>query len=306
VNVFARLDAGWNRSLDRARRRWPGFDHFWRAKDRYGEVLGGRLAAAIAYYGFFAIFALALVGYAIFGFVLENQEVRRAVVDFLTENLPWIELQNIQDAVNGVQSSGRPIGIVGLIGLGFTGVGWVESIRSSQRAIYGFVQQPGNVVVRWLIDLGMMLLVFVMLAISIGAVDGLKTVVGWLAGGGFREVVSYVLAIVVNMVLAVGLLGVVPRLRISPRRLIGPLLVVGLGLTALNSVGRLYVTRVGTNAAYALIGPVGLLVYLYLFNQVLLWAAAMAATDRRGTVRDLAGGTPATAPADDDSPNGHK
>ena len=40
----------------------------------YNDVLGGRLAAAIAYYGFFAVFALALVGYSIFGAILEDND----------------------------------------------------------------------------------------------------------------------------------------------------------------------------------------------------------------------------------------
>jgi membrane protein len=48
-----------------ARERSPAFDHYWRAKDRYFEVLGGRLSAAIAYYGFFAVFALAMVVYSV-------------------------------------------------------------------------------------------------------------------------------------------------------------------------------------------------------------------------------------------------
>ena len=39
---------------------------------RYDEVHGGRLAAAIAYYGFFAVFALLLIGYSIFGILLTN------------------------------------------------------------------------------------------------------------------------------------------------------------------------------------------------------------------------------------------
>ena len=54
------------------RRRSRYFDHLCRALLRYDEVLGGRLAAAIAYYGFFAVFALLLIGYSIFGFLLKT------------------------------------------------------------------------------------------------------------------------------------------------------------------------------------------------------------------------------------------
>ena len=59
------------------------------------------------------------------------------------------------------------------------------------------------------------------------------------------------------------------------------------------------------NAAYALIGPVGLLIYLYLFNQVLIWAAAVAATDHHGTVRDLGAAPLAAATTTHRSPVDH-
>jgi membrane protein len=317
VNPLARLEAGINRAIDRARHRSGAFDHFWRAADRFGYVLGGRLAAAIAYYGFFAIFAFALVGYAAFGFVLNDRGVNEAVVTFLTDNLPFVDIKSVEEAVNGVQTTGRPIGIIGLIGLVFTGIGWIEALRSSQRAVHGFKQQPGNLVVRRIIDIGVLLLVFIMLIVSVGAVDGLKTLLTWLIGDGgvWLMVLTYVLTVLVNLVIGFALLCLIPRIRMSPIRLILPMVMVSGGLTILNSVGRLYVDWVRSNAAYALIGPIGLLVYLYLFNQVLIWAAAAAATDTHGTVRDLSADRVevppphTTSPVDhdeDDPPNGHQ
>ena len=37
-------------------------------------------------------------------------------------------------------------------------------------------------------------------------------------------------------------------------------------------------------------GTIGLLLFMYLLHQLLLFAAALAATDTRGTCKDLAGG----------------
>src|SRR5918997_6041136 len=135
------------------RHRSRYFDHLCRAALRYDDVMGGRLAAAIAYYGFFAVFALALSGYAIFGFVLDrNSAIRQAVVDFFAQSVPWLQIDNIQRAVEGIQATGGPIGVVGIIGLAFTGVGWVEALRSSQRAFFRLREQPGNIFVRTAID----------------------------------------------------------------------------------------------------------------------------------------------------------
>lgn len=290
MNAFDRAAAGVERRLTAARRGSPGVDHLFRAVGRYTTVLGGRLAAAIAYYGFFAVFALGLVAYSIFGAILEeNQEINAAFADFLQQNLPFLVPEEIE------RNSGR-VGVVGLVLLGFTGIGWVEAIRSSQRLIHGLEQQPGYIVLRQLVDLAVLIGVFLLLGLSVGAVDALEALLGWLFGE--RSVVSstsgWLLSFLINMVLATALLAAVPRLRMTPRRLLPSVLLVAFGITLLNTVGRYYVVRMERNPAYTVVaGAVGLLIYLYLLNQLLLFGAALAATSPYGRVRDLTGAGPA-------------
>lgn len=288
VNVIGRIEASLGRRVDAVRRRSAAFDHLWRAGTLYGEVLGGRLAAAIAYYGFFAVFALALVGYWIFGAILQdNDEVSKAVADFLDENLPFLDPQQIAQSSNTV-------GVIGLIILVITGIGWVEAIRSSQRLMYGFNQQPGNLVVRRVVDLGVMVAVFVLLGVSVAAVDALESLLRFLlrsTGSLGLTTVSAVLSVLINAVLATALLVAVPRLRMSRRRLRPVVLAVAVGITLLNTVGRYYVVRTERNPAYTVVATaVGLLLYLYLLNQLVLFGAALAATSRYGRVVDLAEG----------------
>ncbi|KXK58107.1 ribonuclease BN [Micromonospora rosaria] len=293
MELLGRLGAGIDRRLTAARRRSGLFDHVWRAVELYGEVLGARLAAAIAYYGFFAAFALALVAYSVFGAILEdNDEVSAAAAHFLRENLPFLDPGQI------AQSSGT-VGVVGLVILVFTGIGWIEAIRSSQRLMYGLNQQPGNLVVRRLVDLVVMIGVFLLLGVSVAAVDALESLLRFLlrsTGSIGLTTVSAVLSVLVNAVLAVALLVAVPRLRMSRRRLRPVVLVVAVGITLLNTVGRFYVVRTERNPAYAVVaGAVGLLLYLYLLNQLILFGAALAATSPRGRVVDLAA-APAPTP----------
>jgi membrane protein len=267
------------------RRRSRHFDHLCRALLRFWEAQGGRLAAAIAYYGFFAIFALLLIGYSIFGILLNNNsDLFDIVRQFLRENLPFLDLRQIVD-------SGRTVGVVGLLGLIFTGVAWVEAIRSSQRLIWRLNEQPGYVGVRQLLDLLVGIGVLLLLASSVLAVYGLERLLAWLADGrvGFvLSAVSLVLSIAINMLLAAALLAAVPRLRMTVRRLAPPVLQVGLGVWLLNTVGRSFVGLVQENPAYGLVASaVGVLVYLYVFNQLLLFGAAWAATSPHGRVVDL-------------------
>ncbi|MDM4722421.1 YhjD/YihY/BrkB family envelope integrity protein [Micromonospora sp. WMMA1363] len=288
MNVFGRIEADIDRRIGGVRRRYGAIDHVWRAGVLYNDMLAGRLAAAIAYYGFFAVFALALVAYSVFGAILEgNDEVTAAVDGFLRENLPFLDPKQI------AESSGT-VGVVGLIILVFTGVGWVQAIRSSQRLMYGFDQQPGNLVVRRLVDLGVLLVVFVLLGVSVAAVDALESLLRFLlrsTGSVGLTTVSAVLSVLVNVVLATLLLVAVPRLRLSRSRLRPVVLLVAVGITLLNTVGRHYVVRTERNPAYTVVaGAVGLLLYLYLLNQLVLFGAALAATNRRGRVVDLARG----------------
>jgi membrane protein len=80
-----------------------------------------------------------------------------------------------------------------------------------------------------------------------------------------------------------------PRLRMPVRRVLGPALLVAVGLELLKTLGRLYVQRTEANPTYHLVaGSVGLLVFLNAVNQMVLFAAALTATSVAGRPADLA------------------
>src|SRR5690606_6239906 len=126
---ISRLADRLRRRVARLRARYDGVDHLFRALDRYREVFGGRLAAAIAYYGFFATFALGLLAYSVLGFLLEYPAVEEAVAEYLAQNLPVIETRQIT-AGRGAAS------LVALLGLLLAGVAWVDTLRSAQRLVW--------------------------------------------------------------------------------------------------------------------------------------------------------------------------
>jgi membrane protein len=285
VNAIERAYAAVEKRVMALRHRSKYFDHFCRAALRYDGVDGGRLAAAIAYYGFFAVFALALIGYSVFGFLVKsNTGLFEIVQEFLGENLPFLD-------VEAILASGRTVGIVGLVGLILTGIRWIEAIRSSQRLIWRLNEQPGYIGVRQVVDLLVMLGILVLLGISVFATYGLESLLAWLTGGNvsfLRSAVSLLLTMGTNMLLAAALLAAVPRLRMTARRMAPPVLQVGIGIMLLNTVGRSFVGLVERNPAYGLVASaVGVLVYLYVFNQLLLFGASWAATSPHGRVVDL-------------------
>lgn len=287
MGVVARVKERGQRAVAAARERWELVDHAFSTKERYAGSFGGRLAAALAYFGFFAIFAFGVVLYSVLGFLIEYRVDLRAEVDqFLQENLPVIDAGQI--------SAGRgAAGLLALIGLVLTGLAWVEALRSSQRRIWLREQAPGNVLVRRATDVVVLVALALLLGVSFAVATGIEALfaelarpVGWLV-----RPVGWLLLIGVNLVLAVALLAALPRLRLSPRRLLPAALAVAVALLVLNTLGQAYVQRVQENPAYAVVATAaGLLVYLYLVHQLVLYAAAWAATSRRGSAADLAAG----------------
>jgi membrane protein len=289
VIVVDRITHRYERGVARARERSELVDHLFRAKDRYADAFGGRLAAAIAYYGFFATFALGILGYSVLGLLLERQvDLQSAVDDFLQTNLPVLQ-------VDQISGDAGTAGVFGLVALVFAGVAWVETLRSSQRRIWELEQKPGNVFVRRALDVPVLVGLSVLLGASVAAAAGIEWLV---AGVPVLRHFGWVLMLGINLLLVVAMVAALPRLRISWNRLLPPAAVVAVGIFVLNELGGIYIDRVQRNPAYAVVASAaGLLVYLYLFNQLLLAGAAWAATSSAGRVVDLADRDPSGAPS---------
>jgi membrane protein len=290
-----RLVDGIIRRFTAARRRSRGFDHVVRAYERYDEVHGVRLAAANAYYGFFAVFALGVLLLGIVSYVVQdNKLVVGAIQHYLEQNLPQVKVANLIGTT-------KSIGQLAVIGLALAGVAWVETLRSSQRAIWGFDQQPGNPIIRWLVDVTVLVGLGILLTVSVSIASGVQDLLLQLAGEPKQSAVRVVLnqsatflAFGVDLILAAGLLTGVARIRMPLRRLVPSALLIAVGLLGLKTLGRLYISRTQHNPAYQVFASaIGLLVFMYLFSQIVLFAAALAATSRSGAVRDLAAGPPA-------------
>jgi membrane protein len=288
--LSTRVAAAWRR----ARRRYARLDHLARAAARYDSADGGRLAAAVTYYAFFATFALALLGFSILGFVLDDRTVLLALQRYLSQNLPRLDVQALRNAR-------ATAGVIAFVGLPITGWFWVDAVRSSIRAIWRLPEYPGNFLLRISIDLLVLMGLGLLLAASIAVAVATSALAGRLvnaAGTGatpgrwLLATVGFVLGIGVNTLLSIAVLTAIPRLRMPLRRVLGPALLVAAGLELLKTLGSLYVQRTEANPTYkAVAGTVGLLVFLNVVNQLILFAATLTATSTVGEVTDLAAGT---------------
>jgi membrane protein len=281
----------YERTVAHTRTRYELLDHAFRAKERYGEALAGRLAAAVAYYGFFATFAFLMLAYSVLGFLVEyHVDLRATVEEFLRDNIPVVAAEHI--------SAGRgAAGIFGLFGMLMTGVAWVEALRASQRRIWGFEPAPGSVFARRALDVVVLAVLAILLFGSFALTHAVEHLLRDLP---LMRPIGWLFTIGVDLLAAMALMVALPRLRISARRLLPAAVLVAVGIFVLNTVGRLYILRIQDNPAYAVVATAaGLLVYLYLFHQLVLAGAAWAATSRHGRVADLAAGRASPRPAPD-------
>jgi membrane protein len=283
-----RTAAAWQR----ARRRHGWLDHLARAVVRYDEADGGRLAAAVTYYAFFATFAFALLGFAAFGFILDNPAVQHLVQRYLAQNLPSLDVQRLRVARG-------TIGIIAFLGLPITGWFWIDAMRSSIRKVWRLPEYPGTIVARLLIDLlaliGLGLLLVVSLAtafVAVAVADRLIDQTGTEAAQSrlLLLVVGSAVSFGVNTLLSTAVLTGLPRLRMPLRRVVVPAMIIAAGLELLKTVGRAFVENVEANPTYqAVTGTVALLISLNIINQLILFAAALTATSTTGDVTDLSG-----------------
>src|SRR5437016_12782479 len=114
--------------LNRLRKRWSWFDTTMAVQDRYNELEGGVVAAAVTLASFISLFPALLVGTAILGYVAAGQvDLSNQIIDKL--GLAGTAAQTLREAVDASEHSRRTASIIGLAGLAWTALGVVQAIQ---------------------------------------------------------------------------------------------------------------------------------------------------------------------------------
>ena len=274
--------------MNALRARFPLLDHLIRAVQRYQADAGDRLAAAVTFYWFLSLFPILLVSIYVFRVVNGDSavtQVQHALSGYLPEQL----VGTIADTLDN--DAGKA-GVIGLVGLVFSGLGWIDGLREAIRTVWHQNVKAGNFVVRKLVDVA----VLAGLVATIGA----SVFVTGLAGSGPEFLLKELgvgetstLAVVVTKVVAVALAGVadfalfvylfvrLARVATPLREVVRGAVFGAVGFGVLKLVGAYYVQRTTTKgeATYGTFAVVvGLLLFLNLLSRVILLAAAFAVT----------------------------
>ncbi len=279
--------------FERARCRFPGLDHAIRAWEHYGDCRGNELAGAVTYFGFLSFFPLIAVTFAVLGLVVDVYPgAQEQVTSALQQYLPGL-VGTGPGQINVEQIAGarQRVGSIGLLGLAYAGLGWVNGLREALRQLFILPPRKGNIVLTKLSDLSVLVLLGTgtLLALAVSSLASALTeqvlelvrLDGSPVAKTFLVVLAPVLSILVTLVILLVIFTRLPGRAIPWREAFEGALIGAVGIQVLMLLaGRLLggTTRNPVYGAFAVV--VGLLVWLNFISRVVLLAAAWAATDK--------------------------
>ncbi|MFI0979895.1 YihY/virulence factor BrkB family protein [Streptomyces sp. NPDC021093] len=278
--------------------------HAWRTYETLDRAKWSRLAAAITFISFLALFPLITVAAAIGAAVLSKEQVAD-IKSRIAEQVPGISDQLDIDAL--INNAGT-VGIVAGALLLFTGIGWVGSMRECLRAVWQLDDaDEGNPILRKAKD-GLVLLglggagLGSLLASAVGS-----TAVGWTArtldipesgaGGVLLRTAALLVAVGADFLLLLYVLTLLPGVHPERHRLITAALIGAVGFELLKMLLGGYMSGVASKSMYGAFGvPVALLLWINFTAKLMLCCAAWtAAPHADGTGPAADGGATATA-----------
>lgn len=272
--------------------------HLIRAIGRYGERLGSQFAGAMTYFSFLSLVPILMVGFAVGGIVLaNNQELLTELENQVAELLPADLAKPITDLIDSVVANPLGVGIVGLLIALYSGIGWMGNLRKATTAIWrpAFDDQEAttdNIVVATVKDLGSLAGLGVAIVVSLGlstfGAQFATQILDWLGLsdqpwlGPIVTVITLLIAMAADVLIFMWVYTVLPGKQLrSPlkARLRGSIL-AAVGFEILKYA--LIVLLPGaatTSRTAAIFGPViALLFFFNLVAQLVLFVAAWIAT----------------------------
>ncbi|WP_405906995.1 MULTISPECIES: YihY/virulence factor BrkB family protein [unclassified Streptomyces] len=259
--------------------------HAWRSYERLDRVKWTRLAAAMTFISFIALFPLLTVAAAIAAATLSSEQ-QEELQDKLAEQVPGISDQ--LDINSLVQNAGT-IGLIAGAVLLFTGIGWVGQMRECLRAVWELPEPEENPLLAKLKDAGVLVGLGGAVLVTIAASTVASTTVGWTArqigidedgwGGVLLQGAAFAVAVLADFLLLLYVLTLLPGVEPPRRRLVVGAVIGAAGFELLKLLLSSYMQGVASKSMYGAFGvPIALLLWINFTAKLLLFCAAWTAT----------------------------
>jgi membrane protein len=262
--------------------------HAYRAFAHLQTVHWTRLAAAMTFTSFLALFPLLAVVAAV-GAALLSQSQLDTLERKISQQIPGIAGQL---NINGLVQNAGTVGLIAGAALLFTGIGWVGSLRDCLRAVWSTDNEQRNPFLSKLWDGGILLGLGVAVLVSLGASGFATAAVNWTAdrigvadagpGRALLTLVGFCLAVVADFLILVYLLTLLPGVEPSRHSVVVAALIGAVGFELLKLLLSDYLQHVASKNIYGAFGtPVALLLWFNFMARLLLYCAAWTATPMR-------------------------
>ncbi|WP_405478922.1 YihY/virulence factor BrkB family protein [Streptomyces sp. NBC_00009] len=259
--------------------------HAWCAYERLDQVHWTRLAAAMTFISFLALFPLLTVAAAIAAGTL-SEERQKTLQDKIAEQVPGI---SDQLDLGALVANAATVGLVAGALLLFAGIGWVGSIRECLRAVWELEDPEENPVMRKVTDAGVLVGLGGAGLVSLAASMLASSAVGWTAdelgishdgwGGALLRAVAFAIAVLADFLLLLYVLTLLPGVHPHRRELLTAALMGAAGFELLKLLLGSYMKEVASKSMYGAFGtPVALMLWINFTAKLLLFCAAWTAT----------------------------
>lgn len=276
--------------IGRIRSRYGWVDHVIRAATLYTDRNADVLAGSVTYFGFLALFPLLLLAASVFGFVLASRpDLLDDVIAQIVEYIPGSAGEQLVEALNTAIESRSAVGIVGLLGLLYAGLGWISKLRLAVQTLWQGKPRESNFLkdnARDLLTLvglgGGLAASLAVTAIGTAAANFLVDLVGLSEFPGVSLVtgaLAIALAIVGSTLVFCWLFAKLSGHDISFRSVLPGAILAAVGFEILKLTGGFYLSLVSKNVSAGVFGSVvGILLFIYLACRFLLFCVAWTAT----------------------------
>ncbi|MFC8346240.1 YihY/virulence factor BrkB family protein [Streptomyces sp. NPDC057280] len=262
--------------------------HAWRSYERLDRVKWTRLAAAMTFISFIALFPLLTVAAAIAAATL-SQSQQDELQNKIADQVPGI---SDQLNIDGLVENAGAIGLIAGAVLLFTGIGWVGSMRECLRAVWELPDEDVNPVLSKAKDAGILVGLGGALLVTIAASAIGSAMVGWISdqigidregwGAVLLRIAAFLIAVLADFLLLLYVLTLLPGVEPTRRRLLVAALIGAVGFELLKLLLSGYMQGVAAKSMYGAFGvPVALLLWINFTSKLVLFCAAWTATESK-------------------------
>ncbi|MFF8591272.1 YihY/virulence factor BrkB family protein [Streptomyces sp. NPDC015220] len=259
--------------------------HAWRSYERLDRVKWTRLAAAMTFVSFVALFPLLTVGAAIGAATLSVRQ-QHTLQDKIAQQFPGL---GGQLDINGLAQNAGTVSVIAGAALLLTGINWVGQTRDCLRVVWELADPAENPLLSRLKDAGILvglggavLVTFAASTVASAAVGRLSSAIGldqhgW--GSTVLRIVAFLVAVLADFLVLLYVLTLLPGVEPPRRRLLVAALLGAVGFELLKLLLSGYIQGVAAKSMYGTFGvPVALLLWINFTSKLVLYCAAWTAT----------------------------